>query len=160
MEKGFEAVTVRDITERAMVNRSTFYRHYLDKYDLLDQYLDTLQAKVAEAAQQAEEAGSMSADAVPAGLLMLIKHVQEYAAFYRVVLGKGGDQKIVQRFRQFSEARLRFMFERQSEPSDPKAPPIEMRMRCVSFAGIGAICGGWKTTSRAAPSSWRYGWGS
>ncbi|HEX2906841.1 MAG TPA: TetR family transcriptional regulator, partial [Phototrophicaceae bacterium] len=38
VEKGFAAVTVRDITERAMVNRSTFYRHYLDKYELLDQY--------------------------------------------------------------------------------------------------------------------------
>jgi AcrR family transcriptional regulator len=35
IEKGFAAVTVRDITERAMVNRSTFYRHYLDKYELL-----------------------------------------------------------------------------------------------------------------------------
>ncbi len=27
MEKGFAAVTVRDITERAMVNRGTFYHH-------------------------------------------------------------------------------------------------------------------------------------
>ncbi|MFN8371426.1 MAG: TetR family transcriptional regulator [Anaerolineae bacterium] len=26
--KGFNTITVRDITERAMVNRSTFYRHY------------------------------------------------------------------------------------------------------------------------------------
>ena len=31
VEKGFAALTVRDITGRAMVNRSTFYRHYLDK---------------------------------------------------------------------------------------------------------------------------------
>ena len=40
IEKGFAALTVRDITERAMVNRSTFYRHYLDKYDLLEQYIN------------------------------------------------------------------------------------------------------------------------
>ena len=39
VEKGFAALTVRDITRRAMVNRSTFYRHYLDKYDLLEQHL-------------------------------------------------------------------------------------------------------------------------
>jgi AcrR family transcriptional regulator len=39
-EKGFSDVTVRDITERAMVNRSTFYHHYLDKYDLLNQYIE------------------------------------------------------------------------------------------------------------------------
>ncbi|MEM7029325.1 MAG: TetR/AcrR family transcriptional regulator [Chloroflexota bacterium] len=33
-EKGLQALTVRDITERAMVNRSTFYDHFDDKYDL------------------------------------------------------------------------------------------------------------------------------
>ncbi len=42
VEKGFAALTVRDITERAMVNRSTFYRHYLDKYDLLEEYLNEI----------------------------------------------------------------------------------------------------------------------
>src|SRR6516162_8640216 len=31
-EKGFEAITVGDIAERAMINRATFYRHYQDKY--------------------------------------------------------------------------------------------------------------------------------
>ncbi len=34
-EKGFEAITVGDIAERAMINRATFYRHYQDKYDLV-----------------------------------------------------------------------------------------------------------------------------
>src|SRR5260370_10717090 len=34
-EKGFDAVTVGDIAERAMVNRTTFYRHYQDKYALV-----------------------------------------------------------------------------------------------------------------------------
>ena len=35
-EKGFQAVTVQDITERAGVNRATFYAHFQDKYGLLD----------------------------------------------------------------------------------------------------------------------------
>ncbi len=35
-EKGFEQVIVSEITERAMVNRATFYRHYHDKYDLVE----------------------------------------------------------------------------------------------------------------------------
>jgi AcrR family transcriptional regulator len=36
-EKGFHAITVQDIAERATVNRATFYAHFLDKYDLFDQ---------------------------------------------------------------------------------------------------------------------------
>ncbi len=35
-EKGFQAVSVQDITGRAGVNRATFYAHFEDKYDLLD----------------------------------------------------------------------------------------------------------------------------
>ena len=37
-EKGFQALTVQDITERAGVNRATFYAHFADKYALLDHY--------------------------------------------------------------------------------------------------------------------------
>jgi AcrR family transcriptional regulator len=35
-ENGFQALTVQDITERAGVNRATFYAHFADKYALLD----------------------------------------------------------------------------------------------------------------------------
>jgi len=34
--KGFQAVSVQEITEKAGVNRSTFYLHFADKYALLD----------------------------------------------------------------------------------------------------------------------------
>lgn len=35
-EKSFAEVTILDITERATVNRATFYAHFPDKYALLD----------------------------------------------------------------------------------------------------------------------------
>lgn len=34
-EKHFDNITVGDITNRAMINRSTFYRYYQDKYDVV-----------------------------------------------------------------------------------------------------------------------------
>jgi AcrR family transcriptional regulator len=36
-EKGFASVTVQDITERAEINRATFYAHYPDKFALLEE---------------------------------------------------------------------------------------------------------------------------
>jgi len=34
-KKGFDAITVTDLTETANINRGTFYLHYEDKFDLL-----------------------------------------------------------------------------------------------------------------------------
>ncbi|HMD89524.1 MAG TPA: TetR/AcrR family transcriptional regulator [Anaerolineaceae bacterium] len=38
-EKGFQSITIQDVTERATVNRATFYAHFEDKYDLLDSFI-------------------------------------------------------------------------------------------------------------------------
>jgi len=35
-EKSFESITVSEITDRATLNRVTFYAHFQDKYDLLE----------------------------------------------------------------------------------------------------------------------------
>ena len=47
-EKGFAATSIQDITERANVNRGTFYLHFSDKYMMLDQFIrDDFQLLVA-----------------------------------------------------------------------------------------------------------------
>lgn len=36
-DKEFEAITIKDIAKTASINRATFYAHYEDKYDLLEE---------------------------------------------------------------------------------------------------------------------------
>ncbi len=38
--KKFNDITVQNIIDYALINRKTFYNHYLDKYDLLDKMID------------------------------------------------------------------------------------------------------------------------
>lgn len=40
--KDFEEITVKNITEEAMINRATFYYHFHDIYDLLDKALQEI----------------------------------------------------------------------------------------------------------------------
>lgn len=44
--KGYDKITVQDIAKKAMINRNTFYLHYTDKFDLMEQtwqyYFNTL----------------------------------------------------------------------------------------------------------------------
>ena len=41
-EKDFKDITVKDIAERADINRGTFYLHYKDTYDLLEKVEDEI----------------------------------------------------------------------------------------------------------------------
>ena len=56
-EQTFESISIRQLIDLAEMNRSTFYRHYLDKYDLLekieDRLLDEVQAYYQEALESA-----------------------------------------------------------------------------------------------------------
>src|SRR5688500_10603832 len=48
LDKGFEAVTVEDIAERADIARATFYAHYSDKHELLTTLFDEITSEVTE----------------------------------------------------------------------------------------------------------------
>lgn len=41
-EQGFESISIKDLSERATLNRATFYRHFPDKYALLEVILQQM----------------------------------------------------------------------------------------------------------------------
>jgi len=141
-EKGFAHVTVRDITERAMVNRTTFYRHYEDKYDLLAHYIEEL-SELIDSNEGETSPGNQplpSLDTPPSGLAKLLQHMQANADFYRVMLGKQGDPTFcAQSFRNYIEQGYRRILSSQAPKSDPSRPPIDLTMNYLIHAGIGAI---------------------
>jgi AcrR family transcriptional regulator len=87
-EKGYERLTVRDITDRAALNRSTFYLHYQDKEDLLRQtakeVLDELRACF-----KTPEHIPLKDDISPT-LIRLFEHVEQNGDFYQVMLSEKG----------------------------------------------------------------------
>ena len=47
-EKGFHAMTVQDILDRAQINRSTFYKHFSNKNEVAKVLVEELMALVKE----------------------------------------------------------------------------------------------------------------
>jgi AcrR family transcriptional regulator len=144
IEKGFAAVTVQDIAERAMVNRATFYRHYLDKYDLLDQYTnevydDTASEEPLPAAQVSGPAQEAPPDGPPVGLVRLLAHMRANAEFYRVMLSEKGDPTFARRIREHIEARLRALLPEETMRPRDGGPPLDLCLSYVSHACVGAL---------------------
>src|SRR5438128_10811647 len=72
LEKGYEAVTIRDITERADIGYATLFRHYGDKDELLQDVLDVVSAELVDLLCQARP------DAEPAAIgALLFRGIQE-----------------------------------------------------------------------------------
>lgn len=54
--KGFDAITIKDIAQRATINRATFYAHYEDKYALLEKITEqAFQEMIPEQVVKAQE---------------------------------------------------------------------------------------------------------
>jgi AcrR family transcriptional regulator len=137
VEKGFPNVTVSDICEKAMVNRSTFYRHYLDKYALLDEYMAEVTKLTFEDGMHAVNPKQIQE--VPQGLYNLLMQVQSFSDFYRVMLGQNGDAAFTDWFRMNTQKRFRYLIGVYGVVEEKGSAPLEMRLNYVACAGIGAI---------------------
>lgn len=47
-DNSFEEIKVSDICDKALINRSTFYSHFSDKYELLSSYIQDLKITLKE----------------------------------------------------------------------------------------------------------------
>ncbi|MFD1953463.1 TetR/AcrR family transcriptional regulator [Paenibacillus thailandensis] len=96
-DMGFEALTVRDITEKADINRSTFYLHYRDKYDLLEKCEEEIYARMELATSQVKAMTSNELKEFFSGnepfpfIANLIGYFQQNAYFMKTMLGPKGD---------------------------------------------------------------------
>lgn len=96
LERGYSAVTVEDITERADLGRATFYTHYADKDALLDQVVTELIEEMQRRVRPlvAESVKGFTGKPV----LEMFRHAAEERDAYRVVLRGEGDGRALRRF--------------------------------------------------------------
>lgn len=116
-EKGFDALTIADIADRAMVHRATFYRYYCDKYALvtaiyeqairaLEQELGPLEQRLGVVALVMNQEDAFKDSNLSPGMdqalgsyTALFEHFAGHAKLYRALLGKHGSSWFGAQFR-------------------------------------------------------------
>ena len=99
----FEKVTVSSICEQANMKRTSFYYHFLDKYDLVNWIFDTEYEAFRKEAFSVE---SLEPKGVPKGVTIwdLIRSTAEYfyqnAAFYQNIVSFTGQNSFLDHFRE------------------------------------------------------------
>src|SRR5438105_6063820 len=92
-ERGFEALTVGELTERAMVSRAAFYRNYQDKYDLVERIFEEAMSTLLNAV------GELGQEHPPEIWVTFFEHIAEYERLYRALLGSKGSPWFVRKMR-------------------------------------------------------------
>ncbi|MGD8823193.1 MAG: TetR/AcrR family transcriptional regulator [Anaerolineales bacterium] len=90
-ELGYDAIRIQDITDRATLNRATFYLHYRDKQDLLDRGFDEIWDELTSHNPLPVQAGGgLSLEGTRLTVLSDFQHLAKHFDFYRVMLGENG----------------------------------------------------------------------
>ena len=109
-QKSFDSITVGEISKAANINRGTFYLHYLDKYDLLDNiekqmfedlgnHIDKLQANYSSTQTFEKDQEHLAAS--------LFNSIQAQAPLLKVFLNNHGRAGFHYRFRDTFSKKVR-----------------------------------------------------
>lgn len=108
-EKGADTITVTEVAERADVNRGTFYLHYKDVADMLQQMKDEVFQHLSACVEQLDLAQAIRyadrEEPYPA-IVKIFEEIAAHAEFLRLMLGPGGDLAYVIRLRELLTARM------------------------------------------------------
>lgn len=100
LEKGYDNVSIQDITDRADLARATFYIHARDKEDLMWSLIqEVIHATEREALQRFH--GTVPPQAEYYGYQMIFTHIDRNRDIYRLILGSKGSAEMANRVHQY-----------------------------------------------------------
>jgi len=111
-EKGYDSISIEEITQHANIGRATFYLHYQDKEDLLLEQFSEMQNETVQLIaaipfsdwlpdpKKSKGKSKQSQSLLP--LQMVFQHIFDHSDFYYLLLKSENSSKIVERIRKIS----------------------------------------------------------
>lgn len=141
-EKGLSRITVRDLAERAMINRGTFYLHYQDVADLMDQLKSEIFEGILPLAGEIKplEIRSYAERGEPYPVLLkVLEYFLAQADFLRVMLSPNGDLQLPIQIKEFMSERMFQQFEHYMPEEAEASIPWDYFVAYMASANIGVL---------------------
>lgn len=84
-DKSFTKISVNAITQKAEINRATFYLHYKDIHDLIDSILNELLTSFEKILLEKYKGAYKPGDEL-SSLVLLLEHIEKNATIYKALL--------------------------------------------------------------------------
>lgn len=141
-DKPFESITVGDIANMAEINRGTFYLHYIDKFDLLDQieqqmfedignHIDELQSNYPSTRTIDKDQEQLAS--------ALFSSIKMHSPLLKVFLSDHGRAGFHLRFRDAFAQKVRVNLERHAAYYADSGVPLDYFLSFITSAFLGLI---------------------
>lgn len=139
--KGYEAVTIQDIADEAMINRATFYAHFKDKQHLYDAiFTFTLSAFTAILdSQQLVNGNRVRVKHIEELLTQLYINIQENKSFFLTIMDNNFNEHFRKRLAEIIEEKYATIFSQLRITENDIDVPIDFVIEYMTSIFIGSL---------------------
>ncbi len=94
-DKEFEEIKVSDICDKALTNRSTFYDHFSDKYELLTSLIEDLKTELIKTLEKNNKETNSLKEYYMMIIELLLEHIDSNIDIYNSILKKNNNSIVM-----------------------------------------------------------------